>query len=329
MRTPVVLIIFKRPETTARVFAEIAKARPSKLLIVADGPRPDRPGEAEQCTLTRSIVQRVDWECDVLTNFADVNLGCGHRPATGISWAFEQVEEAIILEDDVVPHPTFFRFCEELLEKYRHDERVMHIGGQNELQLDRSPLSYIFSCHNIGIGWATWRRAWKYFDFYVSLWPQLRHSTWLADTLEDARGVAHWQKLFDQAYTLGDNADFWDYQWTFACWAQHGLSICPTVNLVTNIGFGPEATHTLSPRKGLGAFLPTQAMDFPLRHPPNMIPDGEFDRALTHLIVGPKRSAARRARRRVQSFASRTLRYARRQGGVMRRAAVRSTKASP
>jgi hypothetical protein len=323
MRTPVVLIIFKRPETTARVFAEIAKARPSKLLIVADGPRPDHPGEAEQCAVTRSIIQRVDWACDVLTNFSDVNLGCGHRPATGISWAFEQVEEAIILEDDVVPHPTFFRFCEELLEKYWHDERVMHIGGINELQLDRSPLSYIFSCHNIGTGWATWRRAWKYFEFYVSQWPQLRHSTWLADTLADARGVAHWQKLFDQAYTLGDNADFWDYQWTFACWTQHGLSISPTVNLLTNIGFGPGATHTQSPQ-GLGAFLPMRAMDFPLQHPPHMIPDGEFDRALTNLIVGPKRSVARRVRR----FASRTVRYARRKGGAMRRAAVRDMRTS-
>ena len=323
MRTPVVFIIFKRPETTARVFAEIATARPSKLLIVADGPRPDKPGEAEQCALTRSIVQRVDWECDVLTNFSDVNLGCGHRPATGISWAFEQVEEAIILEDDLVPHPTFFRFCEELLEKYWNDERVMHIGGTNDLQLDRRPLSYIFSCHNICAGWATWRRAWKYFDFYVPSWPQLRHSTWLADTLEDAQGVAHWQKLFDQAYTLGDKADFWDYQWTFACWAQHGLSICPTVNLVTNIGFGPGATHTLFP-KSQGGFLPMRAMDFPLQHPPNMIPDGEFDRALTNLIVGPKRSAARRVRR----FASRTLRYARRKGLALRRAAVRCTRTS-
>ena len=323
MRTPIVFIIFRRPETTARVFAEIAKAQPSKLLIVADGPRPDKPDEAEQCALTRSIIQRVDWECDVLTNFSDVNLGCGHRPATGISWAFEQVEEAIILEDDVVPHPTFFRFCEELLEKYWDDERVMHIGGTNELQLDRSPLSYVFSCHNIAAGWATWRRAWKYFDFYVSSWPQLRHSTWLADTLEDARGVAHWQKLFDQAYTLGDNADFWDYQWTFACWAQHGLSICPTVNLITNIGFGPGATHTLLP-KGVGAFLPLRAMDFPLQHPPNMIPDGEFDRSLTNLIVGPKRSAVGR----VQRFASRTLCYAQRKRDAIRRAAVRCTRTS-
>lgn len=132
MRTPVILIIFKRPETTAQVFAEIAKARPSTLLVVADGPRPDHPAEAEQCAAARSIIQRVDWDCDVRTHFSDVNLGCGRRPATGISWAFEQVEAAIILEDDVVPHPTFFRFCEELLERYWHDERVMHIGGTNE-----------------------------------------------------------------------------------------------------------------------------------------------------------------------------------------------------
>ena len=108
MHTPVVFIILKRPDTTAQVFAEIAKVRPSKLLVVADEPRPDQPGKAERCAVTRSIVRHVDWDCDVLTNFSDVNLGCGHRPVTGISWAFKHVEEAIILEDDIMPHPTFF-----------------------------------------------------------------------------------------------------------------------------------------------------------------------------------------------------------------------------
>jgi hypothetical protein len=309
MHTPVVFIIFKRPDTTAQVFAEIAKVQPSKLLIVADGPRPDQPDEVERCSVTRSIVQGVDWDCDVLTNFSDVNLGCGHRPATGISWAFEHVEEAIILEDDIVPHHTFFRFCEELLDRYRNDERVMHIGGTNDLNLNRSPLSYIFSRHNICGGWATWRRAWQYFDFHIPQWPNLRNSEWLSYTLGDSRGAKHWQQLFDQAYTLGDKADFWDYQWTFACWAHHGLSICPTVNLLSQIGFGPDATHTRS-ADGVGAFLPTTAMQFPLQHPLNMIPDAEADRSLIDLIVSLKRSSPWKVRR----LASRILHYLRRKG---------------
>ena len=131
MRTPIAFIIFNRPDLTARVFAEIARARPEKLLVIADGPRPDHEGEDAKCAATRAIIERVDWPCEILKNYSDVNLGCGHRPATGLRWVFEQVDEAIILEDDCVPHPTFFRFCEELLDHYRDDERVMHISGDN------------------------------------------------------------------------------------------------------------------------------------------------------------------------------------------------------
>ncbi len=158
IRTPVALIIFNRPDTTERVFAEIAKARPPKLFIIADGPREDRPGEAERCASARAIVDRVDWNCEVQKNYSDVNLGCGARPATGISWVFDQVEEAIILEDDCIAHPTFFRFCDELLEKYRDDERIMHIAGNNfQFGNQRTSFSYFFSHHNICWGWASWR----------------------------------------------------------------------------------------------------------------------------------------------------------------------------
>src|SRR6267142_406558 len=136
LKTPITFIIFNRPDTTARVFAEIARAKPPKLLIVADGPRVDRMGEAERCAQTRAVVERIDWNCEVLTNYSSVNLGCRNRVASGIDWVFEQVEESIILEDDCVPHPTFFRFCEELLERYRDDERVSQIGGAN-FQLGR------------------------------------------------------------------------------------------------------------------------------------------------------------------------------------------------
>src|SRR5712692_5523584 len=133
LTTPVALIIFNRPETTARVFAEIAKARPSRLLLVADGPRLDHPEDVEKCTATRAIVEQVDWPCEVLTNFSEANLGCKMRPVSGINWVFENVEEAIILEDDCLPHPSFFPFCQELLERYRDDQRVMMIGGTNLL----------------------------------------------------------------------------------------------------------------------------------------------------------------------------------------------------
>jgi hypothetical protein len=143
MHTPVGFIIFNRPDVTERVFGEIARAQPPQLLIVADGPRPERPGEAEKCAAARAIAERIDWPCDVLKNYSDVNLGCARRVSSGMIWIFEQVNEAIILEDDTLPDPTFFRFCEEMLEKYRDDERVMHISGDNWL-LGEKQIAYSY-----------------------------------------------------------------------------------------------------------------------------------------------------------------------------------------
>ncbi len=175
MRTAVALIIFNRPDTTARVFREIATARPPKLFVSADGPRTGHPEDAERCDAARAVVDRVDWDCDVLRNYLEVNLGCGRRPATGISWILEHVDEAIILEDDCVPDPTFFRFCEELLERFREDRRVMHIAGNNfQFGRKRGPFSYFFSSHNISHGWASCRRAWQHFDMGAKLWSALR-----------------------------------------------------------------------------------------------------------------------------------------------------------
>src|SRR5512139_3287315 len=171
LKTPVAFIIFNRPDTAERVFAEIAKARPPKLLVVADGPRANRSGEAEKCAATRAIIDRVDWDCEVLTNFSDTNLGCKNRVSSGIDWVFEQVPEAIILEDDCLPHPTFFRFCEELLERYRDDERIGMISGDNfQLGQKRTDASYYFSRYNHIWGWASWRRAWRHYDREASAW---------------------------------------------------------------------------------------------------------------------------------------------------------------
>jgi len=277
MHTPVALIIFNRPEKTERVLAEIAKAKPRKLFVIADGPRPNCPNDIAQCSAVRKIIERVDWGCEVLKNYSEVNLGCGRRPATGTSWVFEYVEEAIILEDDIVPHPTFFRFCEELLEKYRNDWRVMMIGGFT-MHPHCSPYSYrfsrIFGC--VG-GWATWRRAWQYWDGQMTLWPTLRDDTsWMLDIMGESRVVEHWRKILERAYTESSHADYWDYQWMFACWAQSGLAIVPTVNLISNIGFGADATHTKSVSDGR-ANLPTAAMRFPLQHPPYMIRNRDVD----------------------------------------------------
>jgi hypothetical protein len=277
MDTAVALIIFNRPDVTERVVDVVARARPKRLFVIADGPRPERAGEAEKCAATRAIIDRVDWDCDVLKNYSDVNLGVGDRPATGLRWVFEHVEAAIILEDDCVPHPTFFRYCEELLEKYRGDERVMHISGDNGI-IGGQPFSYFFSRYCYSWGWATWRRAFRHYDPDTKLWPTLRETSWLKDILGDPRAVEFWAGKFELTSTSGIKINGWDWPWLFACWAHSGLSILPSTNLISNIGFGEDATHTKTADER--AYIPTVEMTFPLKHPPYMARDPEADQRI-------------------------------------------------
>jgi cephalosporin hydroxylase/Flp pilus assembly protein TadD len=290
LKTPVCLIIFNRPDTTKKVFDAIRQAKPPKLLVIADGARADRPEEAEKCAAARAIINQVDWDCEVLTNYSDVNLGCRDRVASGLDWVFQLVEEAIILEDDCLPHPTFFRFCEKLLERYRHDQQIMVISGNN-FQFGRrsSQYSYYFSRYNHTWGWATWRRAWQHYDNEMKLWPQVRDTNWLKDILKDDWAVSSWSKSFQNVYEGGFS--IWDYRWTFACWIHQGLSILPNVNLVSNIGFGAEATHTK--RVSRLANMQTEEMIFPLQHPSFVIRDEQADDFTEQtLFSGTSRSLA-------------------------------------
>jgi hypothetical protein len=303
--TPVALIIFRRPDLTARVVEALAQVKPRKLLVIADGPRHDRGGEAELCAVTRAVIDRIDWECEILKNYSDVNLGCGQRPATGITWVFEQVEQAIILEDDCVPHPSFFRFCEEMLARYRDDQRVMHIAGCSYRREPwPTPYSYYFSLFNGAWGWATWRRAWRHFDQSLKLWPELRGTSWLADVLEDSRAVHYWSTEFDVAYERHGDVSYWDHQWTFACWANSGLSVAPRENLVSNIGCGPHATHTFDPNDLTGN-LPAVEMRFPLNHPPVVLGSRELDRQKLRESILPRLPAPPSPLQRVRQMAGR------------------------
>jgi hypothetical protein len=291
MHTPVALIIFNRPDLTEQVFAAIARARPPKLLLIADGPRADRPDDGEKCAATRAVVERIDWDCDVLRNYSEVNLGCGRREASGMIWIFEQVEEAIVLEDDTLPDPSFFPFCEALLEKYRDDERVMHISGDNWLP-DRKalPCSYTFSRYCLSWGWAGWRRAFRLYDPEIKLWPTVRDTPWLADLLGDPRAVEHWQKIFDLTHAGMDNVDTWDYQWLFSIWLHHGLSILPDRNLISNLGFNREdAAHLTGGADDRRNKAGTEEMLFPLTHPAGMVRDVEGDQLMFDQSIRPRR----------------------------------------
>lgn len=287
MNTAIAFLIFNRPELTARVLEEIRKARPPVLLVVADGPRKGRPGDIEACEKTRALIDLVDWECDVRKNYAESNLGCGKRVSSGLDWVFSEVDEAIILEDDCVPHPTFFRFCEEMLGKYRDDERIGFIGGVN-FCFDRAKeeRSYYFSRGHYIWGWASWRRAWRGYDFYMKSWPGLRDDGWLRRLFGDRRVVRYYKCNFD--ITHGGSLDTWDFQWFFHCWTNNRWEIMPNVNLVTNLGHDiVNATHTKFESR-IGN-VPLNPMDFPLVHPTIIAlgrgadSDNEADRRLSFL----------------------------------------------
>ncbi|MBI1763556.1 MAG: glycosyltransferase family 2 protein [Acidobacteria bacterium] len=279
MQTPLVFTIFNRPALTAQVLAEIRRARPRKLLVIADGPRAQVPGEQAQCEAARAVLEQVDWDCEVHKNYAAENLGIRRRMSSGLAWVFAQTEAAIVLEDDGLPHPTFFPFCEELLERYADDERVMHISGSNfQFGRQRFPHSYYFSRYNHGVGWASWRRAWRHYDAETKLWPEVKARGLLHDWLHDGgdtrAAVRDWTRGFQRVYD--GEVDSWAYCWTFACWLQNGLSILPNVNLLSNIGFGAASTHTRN-RRSRFANMPVAPIEFPLQHPPYVVRDAQAD----------------------------------------------------
>lgn len=264
LTTPVALLVFNRPELTAQVFAAVREARPSRLLVVADGPRFGRRDDLEKCTAVRRIVEQVDWPCEVLKNYSDTNLGCRIRVSSGLDWVFNQVEEAIILEDDCLPDPSFFRFCQELLERYRNSTKVGMLSGNNFQQGRHvSDDSYYFSRFFHVWGWATWRDRWTgIYDVAMKQWPSVRNVPWLAEIFGKSNAKLWWDN-FEQVYC--GRIDTWDYQWVFANWLKDRFCVIPSINLVTNIGFGPEATHT---KKGPdSSLLKRFSVEFPLRHP--------------------------------------------------------------
>jgi hypothetical protein len=279
IHTPVLLIIFNRPDTTQKVFDRIRQVKPLRLYVAADGPRTHVAADAERSAETRKIIEQVDWECEVKTLFSDQNLGCGVAPSTAITWFFEHEESGIILEDDCVPSKSFFWFCQELLERYKNDTRIMHIGGNNYLEGWRrdSDYSYYFSNNVNAWGWATWRRAWKLFDINIPNYPELKQKGYLNGIFLNRLEETYRLGLLDKTYKQIQKGDVWDYQWQFTVYSNSGLCIVPEVNLVRNIGFGEDATHTFNAHEKK-AQLTEQEIQFPLRHPQFVLRDLESDR---------------------------------------------------
>ncbi len=283
LETPIAFCIFNRPALTRKVFEAIAVAKPRRLLVIGDGARANRPGELELVDQTREIIGLVNWDCDVQVNYASQNMGCKQRISSGLDWAFQQSDELIILEDDCLPDPSFFSYCDELLERYRDDDRIMMISGDNFQPQPRTNNSYYFSRWAHIWGWASWRRAWEHFDMEISTWPRAKAEHSLRSAFSSEREYRNWEPILDRQFA--GEIDTWDFPWQYACWANHGLSIIPEQNLISNIGFGGDATHTVDPESHL-ANRPTTAIG-ELVHPPLILPNHEADQHTLENIFDP------------------------------------------
>jgi hypothetical protein len=259
-------------------------AAPRKVFVIADGPRAD-PADRERCEAARAAVESIDWSCDMERIIAAENLGCSRRIASGITEVLQQREAAILLEDDCIADPTFFRFAEELLERYAADERVAGVSGDN-FHFGRTfgPESYLFSRFPHCWGWATWARAWRSYDRDMTGWDEFRSSGWLEHEF-GASGAEYWRQALDA--TLRGEIDSWAYRWTYSCWKNDRLTILPRVNLVSNIGFGASASHTRQ-RSPLER-VPAKPIAFPLQHPARVERNLEADRRVEkHVFEQPR-----------------------------------------
>jgi hypothetical protein len=272
--TPILFIIFNRPTTTRIVFEHIRDRKPRQLFIAADGPRLTHHNDADYCQQARAVVDNIDWPCVVHTLFHDKNLGCGRAVNTAISWFFSHVERGIILEDDCVPDPTFFDFCDTMLDRYNDDLRIMMIAGTSYLfNRVRSTNSYFFSRYYPVWGWATWRRAWQYYDFEIKEWAHDRQSYMLEQFFHNAKIVHFWSEYFDRI--VRHELDTWDIQWTYACIKQKAFCIVPFNNLISNIGY--IGTHAIG-IKSFDQDIERRPIEVPhLVHPKTVIACDGYD----------------------------------------------------
>lgn len=271
----VAFIFFRRPKLTRLVFEQIRIARPPVLLFIADGPRNEEEAYfLEEC---KGIVEKVDWPCEVHRNYSDIHLGCKERVATGLAWGFSICEELIILEDDCLPSPSFFTFCMALLSYYRHDARIMHISGSSFTRTGvPNDASYYFSRHSDIWGWATWRRAFEKYDPNMGTWTSFMESVGASGLPGDQNEVEYWiQSLND---VREGRVDTWDFQWHFTVFSNNGLACVPRLNLITNLGFGPGATHTLGADSSVAMLYRHELGE--VKHPGHMVPSRKTDASI-------------------------------------------------
>jgi hypothetical protein len=274
VKSPILFLIFNRPKETLEVFKAISKVKPTILYIAADGPRSHKSDDVVLCKETLAIVNNIDWDCKVKTLFRNENLGCKNAVSGAITWFFENEPEGIILEDDCLPSQDFFRFCDEMLEYYRDNNKISHICGCNfQDGIKRNEYSYYYSnCTDVW-GWAGWRRVWKNYDVNLSLLEKAIKQDFLA-TLTDSKI----NKLFLQytyRYVKNGQINTWDYQYSFLNILNKTLSITPNNNMISNIGFNGTGTHTVA--DSIYANMPFEKLNLPLKHPPTITANKKAD----------------------------------------------------
>jgi hypothetical protein len=296
MRSPVIYIFFNRPEVTRRTFGALRRVRPPRLHLIADGPRPSRPGEAARCREAREIVEGLlDWPCEITRDYAETNLGCGRRLSTGLTAAFALLGEAIVLEDDILPHPDFFPFCDATLEDYRDDPHIHAISGFQPLgRYAPSQGPVVPSTFNWIWGWASWQRSWKDYRFDLAgTWKDPGVRRGISDYLGNELNFHGHSRNFDEL--VEGRVDTWDFQWSFALLAQHRVTLVSAVNLIQNLGFDADATHTVNEELYLQDLRTHPAVPTRLRRDTDQ-PDRVHDRLFGQVIHGRSRGRIARLR---------------------------------
>ena len=283
-KNPVVIIVYNRPNITKKVFNVVRLAKPKELFVIADGPK-ESSEDIERCKKTREIFDNISWSCDLYKNYSDYNMGGPERIPSGLNWVFKNVQQAIILEHDCVPAISFFRFCDDLLDYYKIDNRIGMISGNNFQKYQVNNYSYYFSIFTHCWGWATWKRAWDFFDINISQWKELKYRNFLNYYFCKTTYNNFWYQIFERQFK--NIKRHWDFAWTFNCWSQNMLTILPNKNLITNIGFGSKATNTKDKNSPF-ANMKSYELNFPLRHPPYCYPDYQADMYTQKYNFGPR-----------------------------------------
>jgi hypothetical protein len=243
MNIPTLLLVFNRPHETQILIKRLSHFKPKKIYIFSDGPRDNYKLDIDKCNKVKKIIEGISWKCEIKKNYLKKNLGCKKAVSKGISWLFKYEEKGIILEDDCIPSRDFFDFCRLSLKKFRNDNKIGSITGNNFLN-NRIKIknSYYFSKYAHCWGWATWRNRWKLYDIEIGFWNDWKKTKYFENLFNTEIEKNYWLKIFNNVKE--NKIDSWAYPWNLCLWYHGKLVVIPKFNLVKNIWYGKNATRT-------------------------------------------------------------------------------------